>query len=349
MTDRQEPSAAGPGPPDDAAPADPAARGTAGTPGSARPPRNRTARFAWGSLAVILVAVIGLVTYALTDPPVTLETVQRTTAAPEVVAQLAKVPASVFDTVGVAAPDTTLAAPAVLSGQPPLQSAGKPEVLYVGAEYCPFCAAERWPLIVALSRFGRFTGLKNMQSAPLSVFPGTQTFSFVGAGYASRYLAFSGVELYSDAVDGRGSFARIATLTPVQAFTVARYGGRSAGRGRIGHLPVRRRRQPHGHDHLGLQPRRPDQAVPGGHCRGPEPGGQSDHPGRGGLGQSTDRRDVCGHRAAARLGLHQQGCPRRRGLARDGLVQARLGRRPGRRRAGLSRPAGQRSACAPSR
>ncbi len=241
MTDREEPSAVGPGPPDAAAtpdvPADLPARGTAGSPGSARPPRNRTARFAWGSLAVILVAVIGLVTYALTDPPVTLETVQRTTAAPEVVAELAKVPASVFDTVGATAPDTTLAAPAVLSGQPPLQSAGKPEVLYVGAEYCPFCGAERWPLIVALSRFGRFTGLKNMQSAPLSVFPGTQTFSFVGAGYASRYLAFSGVELYSDAVNARGSFARIDTLTPIQTLAVARYGGRPAAGAASGTYP----------------------------------------------------------------------------------------------------------------
>ena len=235
MTEREEPSAAGLGPPDAAdaaaapeAPAGLPARGAAGSAGPARPPRNRTARFAWGSLAVILVAVIGLVTYALTDPPVTLETVQRTAAAPEVVAELAKVPASVFDTVGASAPDTTLTAPAVLSGQPSLQSAGKPEVLYVGAEYCPFCGAERWPLIVALSRFGRFTGLKNMQSAALSVFPGTPTFSFVGAGYASRYLAFSGVELYSDAVDARGSFARIATLTPIQALAVARYGGRPA-------------------------------------------------------------------------------------------------------------------------
>jgi hypothetical protein len=114
----------------------------------------------------------------------------------------------------------------VLSGQPTLREAGKPEVLYVGAEYCPFCAAERWPLIVALSRFGHFAGLKNVQSAPLSVFPGIQSFSFVGSAYSSRYLAFTGVELYSDAVDTEGTFTRIATLTPVQAATVAHYGQR---------------------------------------------------------------------------------------------------------------------------
>ena len=42
---------------------------------------------------------------------------------------------------------------------PALTADGKPEVLYVGAEYCPFCAAERWPVVVALSRFGTWSGL----------------------------------------------------------------------------------------------------------------------------------------------------------------------------------------------
>ena len=42
---------------------------------------------------------------------------------------------------------------------------GKPEVLYVGAEYCPYCAAQRWALAVALSRFGTFTGLETTHSS----------------------------------------------------------------------------------------------------------------------------------------------------------------------------------------
>ena len=199
---------------------------------SAPPSPNRTARFVWGAVIVIVVAVIGLVTYALTDPPATQRAVQRTVTAPGVVAQLAKVPSSVFDTVGVAPGDTGLTDPTVVSGQPLLRAGGRPEVLYVGAEYCPFCASERWPLVVALSRFGHFTGLKDMQSAPLSVFPDTQTFSFVGSAYTSPYLTFTGVELYSDAVDARGSFARITTLTPAQTQVVSRYGGR-AGTGSV--------------------------------------------------------------------------------------------------------------------
>ena len=73
--------------------------------------------------------------------------------------------ASVVDKV-TSVPHTTLTAvgkgssfPKILTpvtGAKPLTANGKPEVLYVGAEYCPFCATERWAMTVALSRFGTF-------------------------------------------------------------------------------------------------------------------------------------------------------------------------------------------------
>jgi uncharacterized protein DUF929 len=75
-----------------------------------------------------------------------------------------------------------------------LTSGGKPEVLYIGAEYCPFCAAERWAVIVALSRFGTFSGLKYMESSSTDKFANTPTFSFRGATYASSYISFVSVE-----------------------------------------------------------------------------------------------------------------------------------------------------------
>ncbi len=174
---------------------------------------------------VILAAVIVLVVYALTDAPVTLQTVRRSPTAPGVITELGTVPGAVFDTVGVTAPTTPLVPPTVLTGQPALTLHGRPEVLYVGAEYCPFCAAERWPLIVALSRFGHFASLFNMQSATNSVFPGIQSFTFVHAVYTSRYLSFTGVEQYSDAMTTTGTFSRIATLTPREAQLVAAYRG----------------------------------------------------------------------------------------------------------------------------
>ncbi len=78
---------------------------------------------------------------------------------------------------------------------PLLTSGTKPEVLYIGAEYCPYCAAERWSLIVALSKFGNFSGLTYMLSADSpEVYPDTATFSFKTASYTSPYLAFVSVE-----------------------------------------------------------------------------------------------------------------------------------------------------------
>ncbi|HEX5189947.1 MAG TPA: DUF929 family protein [Streptosporangiaceae bacterium] len=77
---------------------------------------------------------------------------------------------------------------------PPLTSGGKPRVVYVGAEYCPFCAAERWGLAVALSRFGTLSGLRLIHSTSTDVDPNTPTLSFYGSTYVSKYVAFSPTE-----------------------------------------------------------------------------------------------------------------------------------------------------------
>lgn len=62
--------------------------------------------------------------------------------------------------------------------------------------YCPYCAAERWAIISAFSRFGSFSGLRTMQSSPLDVFPATQTFAFNTATYVSPYFSAKLLEMY---------------------------------------------------------------------------------------------------------------------------------------------------------
>ncbi len=73
---------------------------------------------------------------------------------------------------------------------------GKPEVLYIGAEYCPFCAAERWSMIIALSRFGSFSGLSLMTSSSSvqEYSPSTPTFAFYNSTYTSNYISFVSIE-----------------------------------------------------------------------------------------------------------------------------------------------------------
>ena len=60
-----------------------------------------------------------------------------------------------------------------------------PRVVYVGAEYCPFCAALRWPLVLTLLRFGDLRGLRFMRSSPTDVFADPPTLSFYHARYAA--------------------------------------------------------------------------------------------------------------------------------------------------------------------
>jgi len=74
-------------------------------------------------------------------------------------------------------------------------SSGKPIFLYVGAEYCPYCAAERWSMVVALNRFGSFSNLHIISSSSTDAYPNTPTFTFYKSTYSSPYLVFQPVEM----------------------------------------------------------------------------------------------------------------------------------------------------------
>jgi len=105
--------------------------------------------------------------------------------------ELAGVTPSTLNTIGSGAagiysPESISAAKLTLNN--------KPEILYMGAEYCPYCGAERWSMIVALDKFGNFTGIEYMQSSGTDVFANTPTFTFVNANYTSKYISFVSVE-----------------------------------------------------------------------------------------------------------------------------------------------------------
>jgi hypothetical protein len=112
----------------------------------------------------------------------------------------------------------------------PLTSSGKPEVLYVASEYCPYCAMENWPLIVALSRFGKFTGLTTSRSPEFEHIAPVDSWTFYGSNYTSPYLSFVPVEEYSNVLvnakassDAGKSYRMLERLTPAQRATLAKY------------------------------------------------------------------------------------------------------------------------------
>ncbi len=175
--------------------------------------RRRALRRRWaaGSIALLMAAVIGMVVTRAAGGvrPTAADT---TAVSTDLSAALAAVPAATLDRVGRGAP-MSLLVPA--TGLPALRRDGRPVVVYIGAEYCPFCAAQRWPLAVALSRFGTFTGLRASHSATDDVYPATATMTFHRAGYTSSYLAFDGVETASNVRTGTG-YALLDTLTGEQ-------------------------------------------------------------------------------------------------------------------------------------
>jgi hypothetical protein len=177
--------------------------------------RRKRLRLAWLAvgLVVVLFAVLVVVRLA-SGGKRTPEAapVPSGSAAEAVTAAVTSVPASVLDQVGAG---TVNALPSAVKGQAKLTDGGKPLVVYVGAEYCPFCAAQRWPMVIALSRFGTFDGLRVSASAADDVFPNTATLSFHGSTYRSDYLAFQGVETTTNVRQGQG-YAPLQSLTSQQ-------------------------------------------------------------------------------------------------------------------------------------
>jgi hypothetical protein len=74
-------------------------------------------------------------------------------------------------------------------------SDGKLQVVFVGAEYCPYCAAERWVMVMWLSRFGTFNNLHEIQSSSTDVYPDTDSFTFYKSTYTSSSIDFNSNEV----------------------------------------------------------------------------------------------------------------------------------------------------------
>lgn len=140
--------------------------------------------------ALVALVVVAFLVYRWYTTPLAAKT-PAANETQQVIAQITSLSASEFDSVGQGTANNLLKP---ISGAPLTGASGKPEVFYLGGEFCPFCGAQRWPLIIALSRFGKFSGLKTSASSADIEFPNTPTFSFHGATYTSQYIDFRGLE-----------------------------------------------------------------------------------------------------------------------------------------------------------
>jgi len=146
-----------------------------------------------GSVAAVLAVVVAFVVIKAFAGPASAGS-NTATANASVVANLTSVPASTLKAVGKGSALTYNAKPLIPITGPALTENGKPEVLYIGAEYCPYCGTERWAMAEALSRFGTFSGLRFIHSSASDVYPSTPTLTFYKATYTSKYVTFTPVE-----------------------------------------------------------------------------------------------------------------------------------------------------------
>jgi hypothetical protein len=143
-----------------------------------------------------------------------------TKASSQVFNAVTNVDPNVLVTVGTGGVQNPLHA---VSGPPPILvgPTGKPQFLYIGAEYCPYCAAQRWSTIVALSHFGTFDKLYQTTSSSSDIYPSTPTFTFYtghygGSFYTSKYIDFVPVETQGNVQDASGNYATLQTPTTEQ-------------------------------------------------------------------------------------------------------------------------------------
>jgi hypothetical protein len=139
-----------------------------------------------GGIALLVLLFLAYRWWSTPAPP-TISTNQ----AAQVVNSITNIQQSELEQVGLGSATNSIKA---VNGPALTGAGGKPEIFYLGAEYCPYCAAERWSMIIALSRFGTFAGLETTTSSSTDVYPNTPTFTFHKATFASPYIDFQAVE-----------------------------------------------------------------------------------------------------------------------------------------------------------
>jgi thiol-disulfide isomerase/thioredoxin len=194
-----------------------------------RAEQRRRILIAGGSILAVIIVIVAFIVIKANSgsskPAATTSSANGPTgsALASVVAKVTSVPASTLNSVGAGGGAVSDTPQTIKGGGTALTSGGKPEMLYMGAEYCPYCAAERWSMIVALNRFGTFSGLATVHSGikngagEAEPYPSTPTWTFLNAKYTSKYLTFTSVEMQTNIPDAsNGSYTTLQTPTAAQ-------------------------------------------------------------------------------------------------------------------------------------
>jgi hypothetical protein len=205
-----------------------------------RAERRRRILIAAGAIVVVVVVVVVFVVVKINKkpPPMAAPASNGPTGAAlaTLTKQVTTVPVSVLNSVGggsvtnggdLGNSSGDFMSP--VTGSPELTLNGKPEFLYIGAEYCPYCGAQRWPMIIALSRFGTFSGLTTIHSSSTDAYANTPTWTFYGSKYTSNYISFVSVEetrnyRIGNAASTSVNYVTLQTPTAAEQALATKYG-----------------------------------------------------------------------------------------------------------------------------
>jgi Domain of unknown function (DUF929) len=172
----------------------------------------------WLILGVVVVIGVALVVATVAGRDDGSGSATRSLAPASLVHTVTSVPDSTANQIGAG---TASSLPVALNA-PSVTRDGKPVVTYMGAEYCPYCAGERWAMVLALSRFGTFDNLGTTHSASEDVHPDTPTFTFHGSTFSSSYVEFEPVEMQTNQLSG-STYSMLDTPTDAQQKLMATY------------------------------------------------------------------------------------------------------------------------------
>jgi thiol-disulfide isomerase/thioredoxin len=174
-----------------------------------------------GSVLGVIAIVLGLIIWKSASSNTAAAGTHATASEASLVTkQITSVPVTTLNAVGRG---SNVGALIPTKSQPLLSSGGKPEIVYMGAEYCPYCAAERWAMVVALSRFGTFSNLHLIHSSGADVYANTPTLSFYRSSYTSKYVQFSPVEMYSGKETSPNVYAPLQKPTSAETALMTKY------------------------------------------------------------------------------------------------------------------------------
>ncbi len=176
-----------------------------------------------GVLVAVTVIIVAFVVWDRSKP--------KADSTVSVLPAISSVNPTVYDTVGTGDVKNPLLP---VPNQPILKGAtGKPQFFYAGADYCPYCATERWAVVAALSRFGKFSHLDQITSSEGTI----STFSFYKSSYSSNYIDFVGLETQGNA-DASGQTPTLQTPTTEQAQLLTKFNAEPyVSKEAAGHIP----------------------------------------------------------------------------------------------------------------